>query len=790
MSERPTLGAWELVRARACLPDTVVAASASGLGVLCLIPLFADLQWLPPALVAVLVVAVIGAAGRAIAMPLPLLPVVELIGVVVLLTIVFAGDSAWAHLVPTSNSMEALRSLLHDGMIDASTLAAPVPTSAHLILLAVGGAGLAALSIDTLFVCVRSPILAGIPLLVLYTGSALLLFDDAPWWQFPPAAAGWLLLLAADQRDRVREWASHDLAAPVRGLSSTARRTGLAAVVIALVAAAILPLRGPAPWMVPGGEGGPGVPVASSIVLDPLVTMRRDLLQITDTEVLRYRTENPRPSYLRVTALENFDGEAWRPRPALAQQSTESVQLPGNVQEQLRAELPEYRVTSGSTYTYLISVTGLENPFLPLPYPTVSVADLTGMGQEWRLDPTTGVGYSDGVPATGLKYGVTAIDKGLLPEQLREVAAPAGDLWPLLSVPGDLPAIVGDLATQVTATAKNPYDKALALQQWFTKDGGFTYSIGVAGGSGDDYLASFLTERFGYCEQFAASMALMARTLGIPSRVIVGFTQGRQQPDGSWLVTARDAHAWPELWFDGIGWVRFEPTPRANSTLQAPAYAPVSPLVTDGTFGDERRRGPSVDEQPATTAAARSFSGTSLVILGIVILALAIGCVPMMRRWLRRRRRLHGHGYREAVLDAWAEIADTAIDLGQPWSPFDTPRQAARRLSRGMPPAAAGALNRLRSEVEQVRYGVTLGEHAAAQEERAAAVRADVVTVCASLRDRVRWQTRVVAYSWPPSARRRQRSSNRSMSPGALGAGGAEAVAVAASSSGRAEKAE
>jgi hypothetical protein len=390
-----------------------------------------------------------------------------------------------------------------------------------------------------------------------------------------------------------------------------------------------------------------------------------------------------------------------------------------------------------------------------------------------------------------MRYGVTAIDKDLQPEQLRFVSAPSGDLWPLLSVPGGMPALVGDLAAEVTAQARTPYDKALALQRWFTTDGGFTYSIGVPGGSDADYLASFLTERFGYCEQFAASMALMSRTLGIPSRVIVGFTQGREQPDGSWLVTARDAHAWPELWFDGIGWVRFEPTPRADSTLQAPEYAPVSPLVTDGTFGDERRR---VAEEAAGTATEPQVplvSGTAAIVLGFVVLALGFASIPMLRRLLVRRRRLRAPGYGAAVLGAWDELADCASDLGQPWSRFDTPRQAARRLSRGMDPAATAALDRLRSQVEQVRYAPApnRGIDEAAQAERAAAVRADGKLVCATLRRRVRWQTRLAAYSWPSSARRRQRSSSRSMRPGALAAGGADGL-VGVSSSGRAEKAE
>ena len=78
-------------------------------------------------------------------------------------------------------------------------------------------------------------------------------------------------------------------------------------------------------------------------------------------------------------------------------------------------------------------------------------------------------------------------------------------------------------------------------------------------------------------------MALMARTLDIPSRVQVGFTPGEQDEDGTWVVTVHDAHAWPELWFEGVGWVRFEPTPGGGDGGATPGWAPVPQEDTDRT---------------------------------------------------------------------------------------------------------------------------------------------------------------------------------------------------------------
>ena len=111
------------------------------------------------------------------------------------------------------------------------------------------------------------------------------------------------------------------------------------------------------------------------------------------------------------------------------------------------------------------------------------------------------------------------------------------------------------------------YDKAERLRNWLRT---FTYSLQAPGDGTDDssqdVILQFLKERKGYCVQFASAMAVMARILGIPARVAVGFLPGHQDPvTGAWTVTLKDAHAWPELYFQGIGWVRFEPTPASGS---------------------------------------------------------------------------------------------------------------------------------------------------------------------------------------------------------------------------------
>jgi transglutaminase-like putative cysteine protease len=779
------MSAWALLRDRARTAETAVAATAVLLSAACLAPLFRDWAWAPPVVAVVLVVALLGALSRAIGMPLPLVPVVEGLGLLLALTAMTAGSVAWAHVVPTSPAWDVIRAILAQGMADSQRYAAPVPTWPGVLLLATGGVGLVALWVDTLVVSVRAVLLGGIGLAALYLAPASMLVAGAPWWAVALPALGWLLILAADQRDRVRTWAGLTPRVRVRGLARGAWRAGAVVIVLATLVTVLLPLRFVSPWR-HAGAGPGGAPVtATDVVLDPIVSLRRDLVEGTDTEVLSYRTPAANPSYLRVSVLEDFDGVTWRPRAGLDSGSDDGISLPTGTS----ALAPGL---AGTTFPYDITVVNLENGYLPLPYPLVGVSDIAGLDRDWHLDPATAVAFSDELPATGLAYRAIAREPGIRSEQLRAATDPKSDFRPQLALPSGLDPMVARLARAVTGRASTPYDQAVALQTWFTRDGDFRYSTDVRSGADADYITEFLTDRVGYCEQFAASMAVMARTLGIPSRVVVGFTQGTRDEDGVWHVTVRDAHAWPELWFDGVGWARFEPTPRSDGTVLTPDYARSTQPSVDDRRNLDRRLNPADDVAVPGSAPAQpsrpDIPWLPVLVLTAVLSLIALG-VPMVRRRWRRHQRRHARGFSAAVVGAWAELADLAVDLGQPWSETSTPRQADERLARGMSEPAARALRRLRGELEEVRYGRPGLDGAG---ERADAVRADLTVVERELRGRVRWQIRLRAYCWPPSERRRQRSSMRSMKPGDfVGRGVAEPAGAAASSvAGRAPKAE
>lgn len=274
------------------------------------------------------------------------------------------------------------------------------------------------------------------------------------------------------------------------------------------------------------------------------------------------------------------------------------------------------------------------------------------------------------------------------------------------------------------------------LQQWFRSTGGFRYSLRTAPGDGNTALDHFLQPgkggRVGYCEQFASAFAVMARTLDVPARVAVGFLQPKSIGHDEWLYRAHDLHAWPEVFFRGSGWVRFEPTP-ASRTHSPPPYT-VGPVkkprhasagasaggkVTDPA-GSSTSPGPHNKTSSSTTSSSssRDIPWTGILLtLFLLVLVGALLLVPGSVRRSRRTRRLAG-----GAEDAWAELRDTAIDLGVSWPRGRSPRETGERLAgwfgpepdgapalrpprgRGLAPAAEDALDRIVLIVEQVRY--------------------------------------------------------------------------------------
>ena len=325
---------------------------------------------------------------------------------------------------------------------------------------------------------------------------------------------------------------------------------------------------------------------------DPTLDLRRNLSQPTDRTVITYRTDRPGGVYLRMASLERFDGDGWRSEGLDLTEGAELPQIPGVSRE----PGPRRRTT--------ITIDSFDSEYLPLPYAPRRV-EAPG---SWTFDPTSLVvvagkaGPGRRQATRNLTYTVDSVDIALDPADLAGSLPVPADAAVTAVVPADLPASISDLARAITADADTAVGQAAAIQTYL-RSSRFIYSTEPLPGNGYQALENFLFEdRRGYCEQFAASMAAMVRVLGIPLRIGIGFLPGEQQGD-TWRVGIRKMHAWPELFFAGYGWVRFEPTP-AGITGTAPDWTvPAAPAERPSSdTPSQAAPQPSISSRPDTPA--------------------------------------------------------------------------------------------------------------------------------------------------------------------------------------------
>jgi hypothetical protein len=257
----------------------------------------------------------------------------------------------------------------------------------------------------------------------------------------------------------------------------------------------------------------------------------------------------------------------------------------------------------------------------------------------------------------------------------------------------------------------------MALQTYFRSGTEFRYDTSVAEAETDDAVWDFLESRRGYCVQFATSMTVMARMVGIPARLGVGFLPGSISADGTYRVTGSDAHAWPELYFPGTGWVRFEPTPAvqtgpppswSNPFRAAQPSATPTPQAQQPTAAPTTTPGSTPTTGAGTApdapgAAGGSASGPIIALVALAVAAAGIGLVLVLRR--RPAAALTPE-------TAWRRLRSRLRRADVTWSDAHTPRQAAALVrqqvttARGTPlgHAADAALSALADAVEGARY--------------------------------------------------------------------------------------
>ncbi|MFE9463754.1 transglutaminaseTgpA domain-containing protein [Streptomyces virginiae] len=719
---------------------TVFAALATLLTSWSLSPLVESQAWLLQGALLLAVQSAVGAGARRVPLARSLTVAAQLLVSLLLLALLFAGKVESTGSGPLAYFVTDFGSLFAQGVHDVGEFAIPAPLTDGIQLLLVSGVLLIGLLVDLLAVTARTAAAAGLPLLALYSVAAGLSGGgEASWVSFLMAGCGYLMLLLCEGRDRLAQWGRVFGAAPRgsgaadSGLSpgggrATApvrfgRRVGAMALGLALVVPAALPalgeglLGGPEDGEGSGGSGG------TISAVNPLVSLQSNLNAQDNRVVLRYRTDNPQQSeqYLRILALDEFNGAKWEASGRALTDVPQQLPAPPGLGDQVRLGATEVttNITASDRYS---------QRYLPLPYPATAV-DVRG---KWRFEPVgrTLVGDQLGrdkyQTVQGAEYNVRSLLLKPTAQQLQKAPAPDPAIREeYTKVPDNLPPVVAETARQVTQGTKDDYSRAVKLQDFFAVSGGFRYDTQTASGTGPQAVARFLADKEGFCIHFAFSMAAMSRTLGIPARVAVGFTPGERQSDGVVNVSMRDAHAWPELYFQGVGWTRFEPTPRSGlnvpdySRTQVPAAQPSAPaaLPSQGAVLPAPAPSASVECPPALKklgecgptapqqSAARDGGPSLAAVLGWAAAVAAVLGLPLLPLVWRSRLRARRLGTGE-VPAAWQELADAAWDVGVAPDEALSPRRAASRIvDLGQLEAdAAAAVHRVAGAVERALY--------------------------------------------------------------------------------------
>ena len=417
-------------------------------------------------------------------------------------------------------------------------------------------------------------------------------------------------------------------------------------------------------------------------VVSPLVDIRSRLVNKGNVELFTVKTNTPR--YLALTALGQFDGTRWSTLGEDTRVADGTLTQPPPNSELVLQQIT-VRKLGGALAPAARTATG---------------ATWQGRSLLWANE--AGALYADGGLQPGYQYQVTSADNDPSPDDLRTATVVGAPNPAYYDLPKSLPAEVRGLAQQITAGAATPYDEARAIQDYFRKN--FTYSLTVQRGHNNDAMLNFLSIKKGYCEQFSGTFAAMARSVGLPTRVMVGFTPGILRADNLYHVAGRHAHAWDEVWFDGFGWVLFDPTPgrgapgseqhtgtaAAQETGNGTAGGTVDKSTPTPTFQPPLSQRPSAENGPSTggsvprpTLKPVSDGGSSgaLIIAAILLLIVAwvVGMPRVLNRWSRRRLRDPA----DRVTSAWAATVRSLTMAGAPRVAGSTPLEYAKSIDVG-----------------------------------------------------------------------------------------------------------
>ena len=572
----------------------------------------------------------------------------------------------------------------------------------------------------------RRPVIASLPAIGLFAFVQIVGTQQGSVFYLLMFLTALFAFWAMDSTHKLRAWgppakvvAGRRSFQPPPVTDGLARKMGASCVAAALVLPVFLPALedGLLSWRTKNGGIGTGIGAGggSGGRIDPLVSLVPQLINQTERELFRVRASAP--AYWHLMTLTRFDGTNWRRGSVGQLRIDESGLTPFD------SDVPGRKIRQEFTISDL---EGNELPLAGVPRTIVGPADMDGT---FYVDPATTDLTLDGSVSPELSYIVEATVPQASFEDLQEAEVAAPPTPQYIESPRLSPA-VRRLSDTWTRGTRTDIEKLAAIQNRLR---GFDYSIDLDKPTSSDYLEEFLLDtRIGYCQQFATAFALLARNLGFPTRVVVGFLPGETDiatPD-EYVVTGNETHAWPEVLFEGYGWIRFEPTPRQEASAPLytipgvdgePATISGAEAPTGGRNGNGRANGRNNDannraldpgqQRDRRNAAARDAAvddrwrqtfGRIALALGIAALLFLL-LVPVAKRakvHLRYRRARHS---RSMAAAAFAEFEEAAGALATTRGPGESASRYATRVAKHAAVPEGPAL-RLASIYEAAQY--------------------------------------------------------------------------------------
>ena len=671
----------------------ITVAAVFGLG-----RLFVDNTFLPPVLLFAVLAHVLAAAVRRSGANAFVTTLTAVGGLVLAVTWVLLPETT-TYGLPSGETLAQAGRELSAAWTIFTQVVAPAPVDPGFVLAAAAGVWVLAFTADTAAFRTGAVIEAAVPATTLFVFGAALgapRYREAYTGTFLVAIAAYWLAQRALAQAATPTWLARD----TREAPTSLLRAGAGLAVVGVLAAVLV---GPS---LPGADADAVIPWRASdrdgpsdrVTVSPLVDIRSRIVDQADVEAFRVRTTAR--SYWRLTALERFDGRIWSSEGSYSPADGELTSAVGT------AAAGTTRVTQEFTVEALSSI------WLPAAFRPVAIE-----GTDARYNDDSNSLLTEQETSDGLVYTVTSELPDLTAAELAGAPqeAPAGVADVYTALPAGFSPEVRELARAVVQGATTPYDRARRLQDHF-RSGGFEYDLAVGAGHGDNALEEFLFEtRRGYCEQFAGAYAAMARAIGLPARVAVGFTPG-QQTGELFIVKGENGHAWPEVYLGGYGWVPFEPTPGRGipggeaytgvADAQAAPGDPNTATTLATTTTASTLPGQTTSTNPGLglgeDAIGRLDAGKSPWPLRLAVGAALLVLLPVLWAGLvllghlvRRRRRWAAASDPTARVEvAWAEVGEALTRAGAPAKAAETPAEYAERAAEatGVDPRLLGGL--------------------------------------------------------------------------------------------------